>query len=99
MNGPELSTLSLQAFVAVLGVLSLLALAVQLLTTVFRAPAPTGPADPRPAEPPSDASAPVDRSATAHDPFVQAALHGAVRQVAPNAVVARVDPVEEEQPR
>ena len=84
MNQPELWSLSLQAFGAVLVVLGLLAGAVRALTALFRPPL----VDPSvPAAPPEGGDGP--------DPFVLAAIHAAARQVAPDAVVVHVDEVPE----
>jgi hypothetical protein len=84
MNEPELWSLSLQAFAAVLVVLGLLAAAVRALTFLFRPPPPD----------PSVAAAPR-AGGDATDPFVLAAIHAAARQVDPDAVVVRIDEVPE----
>lgn len=84
MSQPELWSLSLQAFGAVLVVLGLLAAAVRALTATFRPP---------PAPPPVPAT--PRASGEASDPFVLAAIHAAARQVAPDAVVVQVAEVPE----
>lgn len=87
MNEPALWMLSINAFGAVLVLLSLLAVAVWTLTVVFAPPAPvpvavatTGPASPGPNAPPEDAA-------------VIAAIHATVRQVVPGGVVSRIEEV------
>jgi hypothetical protein len=87
VNQPELWSLSLQAFGAVLVVLGLLAAAVRALTALFPPP---------PVEPSAPAAPPAGGGAS--DPFVLAAIHAAARQVAPDAVVVRVDEVPEGRP-
>lgn len=87
MSQPELWSLSLQAFAAVLVVLGLLAAAVRALTAVFP---PPGVAPAVPAAPHADGDA--------SDPFVLAAIHAAARQVAPDAVVVQVAEVPEGRP-
>jgi Na+-transporting methylmalonyl-CoA/oxaloacetate decarboxylase gamma subunit len=85
VNEPALWMLSINAFGAVLVLLSLLAVAVWTLTVVFVPPAPApvavanaGPASPGPSAPPEDAA-------------VIAAIHATVRQVLPGGVVSRIE--------
>ena len=93
MNQPELWTLSLQAFAAVIVVLGLLAAAVRLLTAVFRA------AEPAAVPAAADAvPAPAAGPGATPDPFVLAAVQAAARQVAPDAVIVRVDEISEGPP-
>ena len=83
MNEPALWMMSINAFVAVLGLLSLLAGAVWLLTIVF-APPPAAAADPGPGAAASDAMGRGDAA-------VIAAIHATVLQLMPGGVVARIE--------
>lgn len=82
MTDPNLVSLSFSAFLAVLVVLSLLALAIRALALVFheRVPAPVAPS----LEPAASAS-------TAGDPALVAALHAVIAQQRPGARIARID--------
>lgn len=92
MTEPALWTLSLQAFSAVIVVLTLLAGAVRLLTIVFHAPTPAPAAAPVAA--PVAAPAPGRaEDAGGSDAFVLAAIHTAVQRAHPGARVTRVDEV------
>lgn len=89
MPEPALWTLSLQAFAAVLVVLSSLAGALQALTALFRpapAPAPAAGAG-RPAAPGPEPAA------TGPDPFVVAAVHAAARTAHPGARVVHLEEI------
>lgn len=97
MDQPELWAMSLQAFGAVVVVLGLLAVAVQLLTTVFRASASTAASSLVTA---AAEARPTDRlDDRSDDAFVHAAIHAAARQLAPDAVVSQIDAVETEERR
>jgi Na+-transporting methylmalonyl-CoA/oxaloacetate decarboxylase gamma subunit len=86
VNEPALWMLSINAFGAVLVLLSLLAVAVWTLTVVFApSPAPVAVANPVPAPP--------DPSASAEDAAVIAAIHATVRQALPGGVVSRIEEV------
>jgi Na+-transporting methylmalonyl-CoA/oxaloacetate decarboxylase gamma subunit len=87
VDEPALWMLSINAFGAVLVLLSLLAVAVWTLTVVFVPPAPVpvavasaGPSSPTPSPQPEDAA-------------VIAAIHATVRQVLPGGVVSRIEEV------
>ncbi|NBC95202.1 MAG: hypothetical protein GVY27_02470 [Deinococcus-Thermus bacterium] len=86
MTQPALWLLSLQAFGAVVVLLAALALAVQALTWLFRAPpAPASSATPAPAAPGAERSAP--------DPTVAVAVQAAAQRVRPGARVVRIEEV------
>ena len=86
MTQPALWLLSLQAFAAVVVLLAALALAVQALTWLFRAPpAPAPSATPAPATPR------VERSAS--DPTLVVAVQAAAQRVRPGARVVRIEEV------
>lgn len=97
MTEPALWTLSLQAFSAVIVVLTLLATAVRLLTLVFQAPPPAPVAAPVAAPPAGPAPGRADGAggtdAGGTDAFVLAAIHAAVQRAHPGARVTRVDEV------
>lgn len=80
MNEPALWILSINAFAAVLLLLSLLGGAVWLLTFVFRAPAPA----------PVAAAAPSG-AAGSPDAATVVAIHAAVHQLWPDARVVRIE--------
>lgn len=82
MPEPALWTLSLQAFAAVLAVLTLLAGALRALTTLFR---------PAPAPPPAAGGSRPASNAT--DPFVVAAVHAAARTAHPGARVVHLEEI------
>ena len=82
MPEPVLWTLSLQAFAAVVVVLTLLAGALMALTALFR-PAPTPP-------PGAAGSRPDERGP---DPFVVAAVHAAARTAHPGARVVHLEEI------
>jgi Na+-transporting methylmalonyl-CoA/oxaloacetate decarboxylase gamma subunit len=88
VNEPALWMMSINAFGAVLVLLSLLAGAVWLLTVVFAPPAPASVATP--AAGPTAASA---HGAGFEDAAVIAAIHATVRQVVPGGVVSRIEEV------
>ena len=83
MDTPELWTLSISAFAAVMLLLGLLAVAIRLLTLVF----PSPPAVPVAAA----AGAPAGAPAGAIDAPVLAAIHAAVQRVLPGARVSHVE--------
>lgn len=97
MDQPELWAMSLQAFGAVVVVLGLLAVAVQLLTTVFRAPESAAASSLVTAA--SEARSAASTNDRSDDPFVHAAIHAAARQCAPDAVVTKIEAVETEERR
>jgi len=83
VNEPELWMLSINAFAAVLLLLSLLAGAIALLTALFRAPAVAAPL-PAPGAP---------DLATADDAATVAAIHAAVQRWLPGGRVVRIEEV------
>ena len=86
MHEPNLVSLSLSAFLAVLVVLSFLAIAIRLLAFVFRERAATSAA---PAHPPADVAAGV--ASDAGDAALIAALHAVIARQRPGARVLRID--------
>lgn len=80
MNDPNLITLSLSAFVAVLVVLSVLALVIRALAFVFRAP-------PVAARGPDPAAA----TTSAGDAALVAAIHATLAQHRPGYRVTRIE--------
>ncbi|MFO7546015.1 MAG: hypothetical protein R6W77_11040 [Trueperaceae bacterium] len=89
MNEPALWNLALQAFAAVIVVLTALAGAVALLSLAFRS-APAQPAAVLAGRDGPSASPPDTSSEPSPDPFVTAAIHVAVRELAPGARVTRI---------
>jgi Na+-transporting methylmalonyl-CoA/oxaloacetate decarboxylase gamma subunit len=90
VNEPALWMLSINAFGAVLVLLSLLAVAVWTLTVVFvPPPAPVPVAGPDAAAPGQGAPGPA--SPRPEDAAVIAAIHATVRQVLPGGVVSRIE--------
>jgi hypothetical protein len=91
VNEPALWMLSINAFGAVLVLLSLLAVAVWTLTVVFAPPppAPVAVAGPGAAVPGPGATGPA--SPRSEDAAVIAAIHATVRQVLPGGVVSRIE--------
>lgn len=102
MNEPALWNLALQAFAAVIVVLTALAGAVALLSLAFgpgrasaaalitgRGRAATSPTDD--SSQPSSKIAIETASGFSPDPFVTAAIHAAVRELAPGARVTRIE--------
>jgi hypothetical protein len=98
MNEPALWNLALQAFAAVIAVLTVLAGAVALLSRVFRVAA-APPAVVRVGR--EGSSAPPQRTPSEHgtpsepspDPFVTAAIHVAVRELVPGVRVTRIEEI------
>ena len=91
MTQPALWLLSLQAFAAVAVLLTALAIAVQALTWLFRAPpVPAPSATPFPVTPAAPA---VGVERTASDPAVVAAVQVAAQRVRPGARVVRIEEV------
>lgn len=89
MHEPNLVSLSLSAFLAVLVVLSFLAIAIRLLAFVFRERAATSAA---PAHPPADVAAGAAGVASdAGDAALIAALHAVIARQRPGARVLRID--------
>jgi hypothetical protein len=88
VNEPALWMMSINAFGAVLGLLSLLAGAVWLLTVVFSPPAPL----PAAAAIAGPSDAPPDASRLQDAPIV-AAIQATVRQLLPGGVVSRIEEV------
>lgn len=92
MNEPALWNLVLQAFAAVIVVLSALAGAVAFLSLAFRS-VPARPAV-VPARPDPSPASPRDTAAGhSPDPFVTAAIHAAVRELAPGVRVTRIEEI------
>ena len=83
MFEPNLVSLSLSAFLAVIVVLSFLAVAIRFLAFVFREPASTTVA---PAQRPADAA--MD---AAGDAALVAALHAVIARQRPGARILRID--------
>jgi Na+-transporting methylmalonyl-CoA/oxaloacetate decarboxylase gamma subunit len=88
VNEPALWMMSINAFGAVLVLLSLLAGAVWLLTVVFAPPAPVAVATPVPVP-----EAAASHAAGFEDAAVIAAIHATVRQVVPGGIVSRIEEV------
>ena len=92
MHEPNLVSLSLSAFLAVLVVLSFLAIAIRLLAFVFRERAATSAA---PAHPPADVAAGAAGAAgvasDAGDAALIAALHAVIARQRPGARVLHID--------
>jgi len=84
LNEPVLWMLSINAFAAVLLLLSLLGGAIWLLTFVFRAPEPAAVAAAVAAAAPSGAAASSDAATVV-------AIHAAVHQLWPDARVVRIE--------
>lgn len=98
MNEPALWNLALQAFAAVIAVLTALAGAVALLSRAFRAAAapPAGVLDARVGPSASFPRPPFEHGTSSDpspDPFVTAAIHVAVRELAPGARVTRIEEI------
>ena len=83
MHEPNLVSLSLSAFVAVVVVLSFLAIAIRLLAFVFRERGATS-------APPAHRPGDVD-TGTAGDAALVAALHAVIARQRPGARILRID--------
>lgn len=88
MNEPALWMISINAFGAVMALLSLLAGAVWLLTVAFSPPASAAAAVPSAGV----SGAPLDATGLGDVPLI-AAIHATVRQVLPGGVVSRIEEV------
>jgi hypothetical protein len=82
VNEPALWMMSINAFAAVLGLLSLLAGAVWLLTIVFAPP---------PAAPSQGPGVAAPAAAGLEDAAVIAAIHATVMQLMPGGAVSRIE--------
>jgi Na+-transporting methylmalonyl-CoA/oxaloacetate decarboxylase gamma subunit len=90
MNEPNLVSLTLSAFVAVLAVLSFLAVVIHVLAYVFRARSPAGAAS-APAATTDRAHAPRAAHGSEDDAALMAALHAVIARRRPGECIVRID--------
>lgn len=93
MTEPALWLLSLQAFAAVAVLLTLLTVAVQALTWLFRVQPDTAPAASPSTPTPGSGARANGRSGVASDAALVAAVHAAIQRVRPGARVVRIEEV------